>query len=132
MGLSADDRFEIQDLYGRYSHAVDFGDADGWARTFTPDGVFVTPAGTFTGSTELAKFVTDAVARRGNTTRHFPSNIVVEATPAGASGQGYFALIRVSEGGKPGEVRVTGRYSDELVRTADGWRFSRREALTDT
>jgi uncharacterized protein (TIGR02246 family) len=131
MGLTADDRFEIQNLYGKYSHAVDFGDADGWARTFTPDGVFVTPGATFTGYAELAKFVTDAVARRGTTTRHFPSNVVVDPTAAGASGKGYFALIRISEGGKPGEVRVTGRYQDELVRTADGWRFSRREAFTD-
>ena len=30
----------IRQLLGRYNLAIDLGDADGWAATFTPDGVF--------------------------------------------------------------------------------------------
>jgi len=38
--LSAQDNFEIQQLYAKYNIAIDSGDAEGYAATFTPDGVF--------------------------------------------------------------------------------------------
>ncbi len=44
-GLSAQDYFEIQQLYARYNNAIDSGDAEGWAATFTSDGVFNTFVG---------------------------------------------------------------------------------------
>jgi uncharacterized protein (TIGR02246 family) len=34
---------EIQHLYAAQSHAIDSGDAEGWADTFVPDGVFASP-----------------------------------------------------------------------------------------
>jgi hypothetical protein len=41
--LTAQDYFEIQQLYGQYTHAIDHGERDGkdFAATFLPDGVFV-------------------------------------------------------------------------------------------
>src|SRR5712692_2611603 len=46
--LTAQDYFEIQMLYGRYTHSIDHGEKDGmdYATTFLPDGVlvFVGPA----------------------------------------------------------------------------------------
>src|SRR5580704_3781503 len=46
--LTADDFFEIQMLYGRYTHAIDHGQKDGmdYASVFVPDGILinVTPA----------------------------------------------------------------------------------------
>ena len=38
--LTADDHAQIHQLYARYVQAIDFGDAIGWADTFTPDGSF--------------------------------------------------------------------------------------------
>ena len=38
--LSAQDFVEIQQLYTKYNWALDSGDAEGYASTFTPDGVF--------------------------------------------------------------------------------------------
>ena len=38
--LTADDYVEIQQLYAQYAHALDLGDAQAWADTFTSDGVF--------------------------------------------------------------------------------------------
>src|SRR5690349_11783594 len=42
--LTPDDYFQIQMLYGRYTHAIDHGEQDGmdYAATFLPDGVLVT------------------------------------------------------------------------------------------
>jgi hypothetical protein len=41
--FTADDYFEIQMLYGRYTHSIDHGGKDGmdYANTFVPDGVLV-------------------------------------------------------------------------------------------
>lgn len=39
MALPAADHLAIEQLYARYSHAVDRGDGDAWAACFTADGV---------------------------------------------------------------------------------------------
>ena len=38
--LSTQDYNDIQQLYARYNLAIDTGNGEGWAATFTPDGVF--------------------------------------------------------------------------------------------
>ena len=38
--LTTQDYIDIQQLYARYNIAIDTGDGEGWAATFTPDGVF--------------------------------------------------------------------------------------------
>jgi len=43
--MTAEDYFEIQQLYAKYNHAIDSGNADAYADTFTPDGVFNNNAG---------------------------------------------------------------------------------------
>src|SRR5438552_15931445 len=42
--LTAQDYFEIQMLYGRYTHSIDHGEKDGmdYAGTFLPDGILIT------------------------------------------------------------------------------------------
>ena len=43
--LTAQDLVEIQQLYSKYNWTLDSGDAEGYAATFTPDGVFDTNVG---------------------------------------------------------------------------------------
>ena len=38
--FTAQDYIEIQQLYAKYAQTLDLGDAEGWADTFTADGVF--------------------------------------------------------------------------------------------
>ena len=38
MALSADDRLDILQLIARYNHAIDFGQCDEWADTFSESG----------------------------------------------------------------------------------------------
>jgi len=38
--LTAQDFVDIQQLYAKYNWSLDAGDAEGYASTFTPDGVF--------------------------------------------------------------------------------------------
>ena len=61
--------------------------------------------------------------------RHNTTNIVVDESGAsGAKGSAFLIGYLVDGGYK---VIVTGRYSDELEKTDDGWRFTKRVFKAD-
>jgi 3-phenylpropionate/cinnamic acid dioxygenase small subunit len=128
MTLSADDRLAIQDLYGRYNHAIDFGDAEGWANTFTADGTFESGRGSFSGADALAEFARGYAAQMKG--RHWTNNLVVDADGDGARGKCYLILYRLGGEGGP-SVLTTGVYHDELVRDGSTWRFKSRKVVAD-
>ena len=130
MALSVEDQLDIQQLYARYNHAIDFGDAAGWAACFTPDGVFESgPGAPKIGSEALTGFATAFAARMQGKARHWNTNIVLEDTASGARGKCYLMLLSMAE--KPATAAVTAVYHDELVKTADGWKFSSRKVQGD-
>ena len=45
MALDPADTLEILQLAARYNHAIDYGDPEAWAGTFTADGTFNTATG---------------------------------------------------------------------------------------
>lgn len=125
--LSADDYIEIQQLYAKYNTAIDSGDAEGWAATFTPDGVF----NTFKGHDALVGFIKQWRERMGGAARrHWNTNLVITPTAEGASGTVYLFLMDVSA--KPPAIQTTAKYDDQLVKTADGWRFKHRQTKGDS
>jgi ketosteroid isomerase-like protein len=120
--LSTQDYVEIQQLYARYAQTIDAGDAEGWANTFTADGVFNNSS---RGHDSLVTFVHDwRDKRRGASLRHWNSNLVVTPAADGARGAIYMLLLDVSE--KAPTVTASYRYEDALVKTADGWKFKTR------
>jgi hypothetical protein len=124
--LRAEDFLDIEQLYARYNHAIDSGNAEEWAATFTPDGVF---NNRFTGRDALVGFVNSWKAN-GLNRRHWNSNLTLTGTSEGATGSVYLMLMDV--GVKPAAVLATGVYSDQLVRTSLGWRFKSRVVKMDT
>ena len=125
--LTPADYAEIQQLYARYNTAIDAGDENTWASTFTPDGVF---NNNVSGHDALVKFVRDW-RERGNPThlRHWNTNLLIQGTPDGARGSVYLSLLDV--GVKPPASVTTGMYEDLLVKTPQGWRFKRRTVHPD-
>jgi hypothetical protein len=116
-----EDRDEILQLLHRYNHCFDGGDAWGWADTFTPDGVEEVVGGvTFCGRQELAAHVKEITGER-----HVVVNPVIEVRGDTATVRAYLLLYRGVELG------VTGSYEDDLVRTPDGWRFTKRKFTFD-
>jgi uncharacterized protein (TIGR02246 family) len=125
--LSADDYLEIQQLYARYNTAIDSGDAEGYTATFTPDGVF----NTFSGHDALVGFIKQwREQMKGASRRHWNTNLVITPTAEGASGTVYLFLMDVSA--KPPAIQATAKYEDQLVKTADGWRFKHRQTKPDS
>jgi hypothetical protein len=124
--LSAQDNFEIQQLYARYNIAIDSGDAEGYAATFTPDGVF----NTFTGHDALVGFVKLWREKlNGATRKHWNTNLQITGTSKQASASVYLMLVDTST--KPASILGTGAYTDSLIKTKDGWRFTKRTAKMD-
>lgn len=120
--LSTQDHVDIQQLYARYALSIDTGDAEGWANTFTPDGVFNNSS---RGHDALVQFVHDwRDKRRGASLRHWNSNLVVTPSADGARGSIYMLLLDVSE--QAPAATASYRYEDALVKTAGGWRFKTR------
>ena len=126
------DRARIRELTARYNRAFDDGDPDGFAATFIEEGVMEVE-GTFSvsGRDGLAEMV-----------RHTPYGVVHVTVDATVEVDGDKAVqdVKMLVLSRPGPdaasgARTTltnsGRYHDELVRTADGWRFTRRTAVLD-
>ena len=72
MALTNDDKVEIQELISRYNKAIDTGDAESWAATFTDDGEFVGLVGTFHGAEELRPSPPPIPPRRSTPTSPWP------------------------------------------------------------
>jgi SnoaL-like domain len=124
--LSAQDNFEIQQLYAKYNVAIDSGDAEGYASTFTPDGVF----NTFAGHDALVGFVKMWREKLGGATRkHWNNNLQISGTSKEASGFVYLMLVDIST--KPASILTTATYTDTLVKTKEGWRFTKRTTKSD-
>lgn len=127
MALTTDDFVEITALYARYNHAIDSGDGAGFAACFTDDGHLDTGMGPSEGTEAIAAFAVGTHEMMPGL-RHQANNIVVDGGPDAASGAAFFVGYDVSEGYK---VIITGRYADELVKSGDGWRFSKRVFTAD-
>ncbi len=130
-GLTALDYAEIQMLYGRSIIAFDSGTEKGFAfaRTFASDGVLVTQGGTpVTGHAKLAALA----AKNASCLQTWLTNLMIEPSSEGAVGWAYTWQIELACGSRAADpsakspVKEGGIYRDDIVKTADGWRFKRR------
>ena len=135
--LTPADHVEIRNLYAKYNHYVDSGKDNGWAYAslWTEDAVFHINLGNdrvVRGREELA-----AVAQGAGSpppvlkAAHHAVNIMIEPTPDGAHGRAYLVMVSSPTQGAS-ETGLSAIYEDDLVKTADGWKFKMRtiEAVT--
>jgi hypothetical protein len=131
--LSPADYIEIHQLYAKYSFALDLGDGDGRAATFTADGTF--KAALTNHKPDNVQTLRERTRLLGNQgRRHLMMNIVITPTPEGAAGRAY-AVILGPAGQEADDRSLEGKsgfYIDTLVKTAQGWRFRTREFWRDT
>jgi ketosteroid isomerase-like protein len=121
-----DDYTAIQQLISRYSVASTRFDLEGIVETYAADGVWHL-------ASRKASFEGQAAIRDG--LRSFIDNLdfmVQSNAPAAITidGDTATAISVITERGKPKgsdtPFEALGCYFDDLVRTADGWRFKRR------
>lgn len=134
--VTNDDRVEIRDLISRYNKAIDTGDADGYANTFTADGQFIGIVGTFNGRDELrafaAAYATEEQYAEFASAQHWVTNVVVDAVEGDDERATVFSHLQMvkplADGGR---ILLVGHY-DDIVRRADGgWLFEQRIVVSD-
>lgn len=122
MSLSTQDTLDILQLYARYNTAIDTGDARGFAQCFVRDGKFDAGIQVLDGHEAIAAFAAGTHQALPGM-RHDATNIVIDGAGDRATGSAFLIGYDVKGGFK---VIVTGRYVDELTKTAQGWRFTKR------
>jgi uncharacterized protein (TIGR02246 family) len=132
MPITTTDRAEISDLVARYNKAIDTGDADGWAATFTKDGEFHGVIGDFCGTDELRGMVADYTSNpelaEFASAQHWVTNLVVDGEGDEAEMFAHLMMVAPAEGGGAGGGRIilVGHYEDTLRRVDGRWLFSKR------
>ena len=126
--LTAEDRAEIRDLAGRYSHAIDLGDSALWAEVFTEDGVMEMAAQGYniTGE-QLRGLGADREPAAGGG-RHIPTTFVIDGAGDEATMRSYVTVVSTAD---PARIVFQGRYEDRLRRVDGRWRIAHRKILTD-
>ena len=133
--MTIEDRLDIVDLYARQSHAIDGGDAVGWARTFTEDGRFESPTFRLTavGHDELERFArssNDAALARGEHLRHWIDAVVMTRIDDLATHvEAYLMILATSAQGSRVDRSV--RVIDDLAKVDDEWLLTSRVVLRD-
>lgn len=137
-----DDRALIEDLQARYLFAFDFGDPEGYAGTFAPDGVLDFGQGEVKGRDAIAKFIVDGRKRtvdaraktpagqRPQVGRHIINNTVIKIDGNKARSQSYWSHMTSGADGRGG-VDFFGHYEDELVKVNGEWLFARRRIYNE-
>ena len=120
--IAIDDRMAILDLGARYNYAIDTGMSQGWADTFTPDGVFDGPAGRAEGRDQLIEFC-DGLGEQYPGAMHFNDNHLFEVDGEVVLHKCFLSL---QIPGEDGAAVVPLCYEDELVKVEGKWRFRLR------
>jgi hypothetical protein len=110
-----EDRGAITDLLARYCLTLDLDDVDGWVALFTPDARYHVYGRSFDGHEGLRRMM--AAAPGGLHLGGPPVIDVLDDDRARTTRN----LLFVERGG--GEQR-SAVYTDDLVRTDDGWRIA--------
>jgi hypothetical protein len=136
------DKQIIAEMQSRYMYALDWFDAEQYASVFTEDGVLEWPEGHAVGRkaihdacVRIGEFFTKASAGAPNLKqfrlRHFVTNRVFDIKGDRARAWAYWMDLNNDNLQRWPYVAGYGYYEDDLIRTADGWRFTKRRIFNE-
>jgi uncharacterized protein (TIGR02246 family) len=133
-GGSIEDRLAINDLFVRYTTALDAGDVATVVDCFTADATLESPViGVIGGNEAIRAFAGRFAAQRAGGTqfRHMVTNIAADIEPGGnrALARAYL-LVFITQDGKSRQL-PPGRYECDLAKSGGKWRFQRRIVFHD-
>jgi 3-phenylpropionate/cinnamic acid dioxygenase small subunit len=130
--LSAEDRFMIDDLFIRYTCALDAGDVETLVACFADEGSLESPAvGQYKGRPAIREFARRFARfrERGSQLRHVISNLRIEVDGDHGSAKCYLVVFLTRDG--TSRMLAPGTYDCELVRVKGQWLFQRRIVTMD-
>lgn len=138
---TAQERADIEQLAYRYVFALDWRDADAYARAFAPDGVLTYGGGEAKGRTQIAAVVQGLrereMARLGEGEtgqgnghgKHFISSMVIDVSEDGSRAVAQATWIQVS--GVEPRITAHGHYVDRLVKIDGEWLYAARRTFNE-
>jgi ketosteroid isomerase-like protein len=128
-----EDKDAIWMLFMEYKRHLDARDFKAYASLFSDDAVWIGNLGKAVGPAEIEALLVrtlEVYPSDLERTYHLVMNPVIHVTGDAATSKSNWGFITRGEKDKP-VFEMLGRYTDELVRTAEGWKFSRRVAYSD-
>ena len=126
------DRLLINDLFVRYTTALDAGNVETIVGCFAEDGSLESPlVGAYVGRARIREFALRFARYRdgGAQLRHVISNLAVEIDGDHAQATCYLVTFLTRDGAS--RLLGPGRYECELERIAGEWLFRRRVVILD-
>lgn len=123
------DRLEIQDLFARYSFAIDDRDWDALDEVFTADAIIdYTAAGGVRGTLPQIKVWLAQVMARFSGYQHMVATTKLELAGDSATSRTilFNPMVVVDKDGAKQVFFIGLWYRDQLVRTEQGWRIRER------
>ena len=125
MSLSEADRLAILDVITRADEAASRRDADAYVALFTPNAVLDGTQGQHSGREAMRASVGPIWAAEGPATLHLTLNPVIE--PGSSDDQAVArSVLLIIDSAAPPAIRTAALITQELRRSADSWRISRR------
>jgi hypothetical protein len=122
------DRLELQDLLIRYSEAIDRREFNELDAIFVPDAyIDYRDTGGIDGQyPQIKEWLAETLPTYFERNAHMLGLPAIKLTGDTATARTFCFNPMVLKGEKPKVMQVGVWYDDEFVRTADGWRISRR------
>jgi len=127
MPTELEEKDAIREVLGEYCFRLDGGEFDRMAALFTEDGTWATAFGSATGRAaiaEKARGLRSGAPQPRPRGIHLTTNIVIELDGGRAAVRSNWMVATNSPEGP--KIGSGGGYSDEMVKTAEGWRFKLR------
>jgi hypothetical protein len=127
-----EDEWEIRRLAYLYAQAMDRNQPEILDRIFTPDAVMERPGIVWRGLAELRAVPAWLHGRCERMAHHVHNQLaVIDGDTATAETYGLSHLVQRGPSHNLYVFEQGIRYQDDLVRSADGWRFTRRRLIYD-
>jgi uncharacterized protein (TIGR02246 family) len=128
-----EDKDAIWRLFMEYKRQLDQRDLKAYAALFTDDAVWVGNLGKAVGPAEIEALLVrtlEVYPSDRERTYHLVMNPVIDVDGDTATALSNWGYVTRDDHDAP-VFEMLGHYVDDLVRTAEGWRFQRREAYSD-
>ncbi len=124
------DKMAITELFGRYAHAIDTGDAEGWAAVFTQNGQYELFGNTTKGRPAIAAAIAGRPQEGRPHSQHRMANHVISIDDDRAHSVCEFCVIAERQGRI--DTITAGFYEDDLERVDGQWLIARRQIQIKT
>jgi hypothetical protein len=128
---------ECERLIYQYCSFVDHGEAAKIAGLFTEDGVWFNVNVSMDGREGIRAGFQKRQDNAGRMSRHVCSNVLIDVISDNEATATVYMSLYFHDGEAEREISPTdclqklGEYRDRFVKTENGWRFSRREVVSN-